>query len=183
MTIRFTSLTAALLVVSFTAPSIAQETIPVGPQALMGVAIGTEAEAAISKFKRALGRGKDSGWIDGCEFNGVKERYLTWGGLTASFEETQYFGYVFNNWSYALDGETNMARPGGPTAEQIVLPKGVHLGDSFSGAAQVYGFEPALDDVFGIGIYSGRFFEMMTSSDDLNGPIAEVAVPHFSYCE
>lgn len=176
-------LAAAFIVSSLVAPSVAQEPISVGPQALMGVAIGSEAETAVSKLKAALGRGNDSGWIDGCEFNGVKERYISWGGLTAAFEETEYFGNVFINWSYALNTQTNTAKRGGPAVDQIMLPKGVNIGDRFSDVAQIYGFEPTLDDVFGIGIFRGRHFEMMTSSEDLNGPITEVAVPHFSYCE
>lgn len=183
MATRLTSLAAALIASSFVAPSIAQESIPVGPQALMGVIIGAEAEAAVTELQAAFGDGNDSGWIDGCEYNGVKERYITWGGLTAAFEETEYFENVFINWSYTLNRETYLAKLGGPTVEQIVLPKGVQLGDRYSDAAKAYGFEPVVDDVFGIGIYSGRYFEMFTASDDLNGPIIEIAVPHLSYCE
>lgn len=183
MTTKLTTLLGAVFVWTFTIPSFAQETIPVGPQALMGVPIGTEAETAVSELKRVFGEGDDSGWIEGCEFNGVKERYVKWGSLTVAFEETENFGNVLINWSFALDRETSMAKPGGPRSEQIVLPRGVHVGDRFSDVAKLYGFEPFLDDVFGIGIYKDRFFEIMTASDDLNGPIAEVAVPHFSYCE
>lgn len=183
MLIRFTSLIIALSLGSFATATTAQETITIGPQALKGVPIGSDANVAIPKLKMIFGRGNDSGWIDGCEFNGIKERYVTWGGLTASFEETEYFGNVFVAWSYALNTETNRAKRGGPTVDQIELPMGVHVGDRFSDVAQIYGFEPTLDDVFGIGIYRARYFEMITASEDLNGPIVEVAVPHFYYCE
>lgn len=183
MATKLTSLAATLIAGSFVAPSIAQESIPVGPQALMGVIIGAEAEEAVIELKATFGDGNDSGWIDGCELNGVKERYITWGGLTAAFEETKYFGNVFINWSYTLNRQTNLAKLGGPMLDQIILPKGIQLGDRFSDAAKAYGFEPVVDDVFGIGIYSDRYFEMFTASDDLNGPIIEIAVPHLSYCE
>lgn len=183
MTTKLTTLLGAVIVGTLATSSLAQETIPVSPQALIGVAIGTEAEIALAKLKRVFGEGDDSGWIDGCEFNGVKERYVRWGSLTAAFEETENFGNVFINWSFALDRQTNMAKPGVPKIDQIKFPLDVKVGDRFPDVAKIYGFEPFLDDVFGIGLYKDRFYEIMTSSDDLNGPMAEVAVPHFSYCE
>jgi hypothetical protein len=177
------ALTIPFLVHSVAVQAVAQGEILVGPQALMGVPIGTEAEAAVAGLVAALGPAEDSGWIDGCELNGVRERYLAWGGLTAAFEETSEVGNVFVNWSYALDRETGAVIPGGPAPDAIVLPKGLHPGDAFSAAAAAYGFDPMVGEMFGIGIYANQYFEMMTATDDLDGPIASVAVPHFSYCE
>jgi hypothetical protein len=161
----------------------AQTTIQVGPQSLFGVSIGTDAEIAVLKLQTVLGQGDDSGWIDGCEFNSVQERYLRWGGLTAAFVEQETSRYLFTNWTYSLNFETGETTPGGPSKTDILLPKGVRMGDSFSSTGGIYGFKPVVDDVFGVGIYSGEHFSMMTSDSNLDGPITEIAVPHFLFCD
>jgi len=183
MTFRQILLATVLIFGGIATFANAQSTIAVGPQSLMGVAIGTEAESAVAALTAKLGAGDDSGWVDGCEFNGVKERYISWGGLSASFEETSELGNVFINWSYGIDHETGGSIPGGPTVDQIMLPRGIKMGSKFSNASNAFGVDPMVDDVFGIGIFSGQYFEMMSADDDLNGPVAQVAVPHFSYCE
>jgi hypothetical protein len=175
----------AALIVSFGTTSMAQSTITVGPSALFGVAIGTEAESAATALKKQLGPGDDSGWVDGCEFNGIQERFIQWGSLSAYFEVTPDRGKVLVNWSYGLDYESGDARPGGPLVSQIDLPNGVKMGkgSNFATAVRNYGGEPFVDDVFGVGIYNGTGFSLMTKDDNLNGPIDQVAVPHFMYCE
>jgi hypothetical protein len=175
----------ALTVLSATSfgPASAQITIPVGPQSLFGVSIGTDAEVAVLKLQTVLGQGDDSGWVEGCPFNGVQERYLRWGGLTAAFVEQETSGYLFANWSYSLNFETGESTPGGPSKTDILLPNGVQMGDSFSRTGRIYGFKPVVDDVFGVGIYSGEYFSMMTADSDLDGPITEIAVPYFLFCD
>ena len=175
-------LATAALAASLTTAAMAQTAIPVGPAALLGVAIGSEANSAATALKAQLGPGDDSGWVDGCEFNGVQERFITWGGLTTYFEVTDQ-GPVLINWSYGLDYDTGGARPGGPMLSQIQLPGGIAMGSNFASAVRSYGGTPKVDDVFGVGIYDGNGFSLMTKDDNLNGPIDQVAVPYFSYCD
>ncbi len=172
----------AALAASLTTSAMAQTPIIVGSKAILGVGIGSEANSAATSLKALLGPGDDSGWVDGCEFNGVQERFITWGGLTVYFEVTDR-GPVLINWSYGLDYDTGRARPGGPEISQIKLPKGVTMGSNFTTAVRSYNGTPVLNDVFGVGIYDGDGFALMTKDENLNGPIDQVAVPYFIYCD
>ncbi len=159
-------------------------TIDVGAPELLGAAIGSDAETAIGILTGALGPPTDdSGWGEGCPLDGVDERYVNWGGLGAQFEISGAGDEVFVRWTYRLDFETGAAIPGGPAPDQIVLPDGIAMGDPFSSAAAAYGFTPSVDEIFGIAIYIGNTFTLLTSEPSVDAPITEIYAPIVRFCE
>lgn len=159
-------------------------TIDVAAPELLGAAIGSDAETAIGILTGVLGPPTDdSGWGEGCPLDGVDERYVNWGGLGAQFEISGAGDEVFVRWTYRLDFETGAAIPGGPAPDQIVLPDGIAMGDPFSSAAAAYGFTPSVDEIFGIAIYIGNTFTLLTSEPSVDAPITEIYAPIVRFCE
>ncbi len=158
--------------------------IAVDAPELLGAGFGSDAETAIGILTGVLGPPTDdTGWGEGCPLDGVDERFVSWGGLGAQFEISQAGDEVFVRWTYRLDFATGAAIPGGPTPDQIVLPDGIAMGDPFSSAAAAYGFDPSVDEIFGIAIYSGNTFTLLTSEPSVDAPITEVYAPIVRFCE
>lgn len=152
-------------------------------ETLLGAAFGGADADVVAHLAEVLGQPTDdSGVVDGCELNGVRERFVSWGSLTAHFEEEDGV-MVFRRWMYELDAETGMAMEGGPPAEAIVLPEGIVMGDPFEKAARAIGFEARIDDVFGIAMHLGDRLSLLTDGDRLDGPITTVGVPSVAICE
>ena len=179
---------AGLLLLCLAAvPALAGSPIPVGTDTLFGARLGMSEAEAVPILTAELGPGEDTGWIEGCPLDGIDVRWLGWGGLTAQFEETDDDGRVFSRWTFGLDRQTGEAIPGGPVPERIVLPGGVRMGDRFSAAATAWGFEPKVDDVFGIAYHfaeaAAGTFAIVTSEASIDAPITEVGTPGIPFCE
>lgn len=173
----------ALLALLFLASPAAAAEIPVGGKDLFGAAFGSGDDETVATIRGVLGEPtEDTGRIAGCELNGVDERYVSWGGLTAQFEENEG-RMVFMRWVYQLDWETGKPIAGGPAPGQIVLPGGVRIGDPFSKAARAWGFKPEIDEVFAVAMYFTPEFGIMTRDPDIDAPISEVGTPGFAFCE
>ena len=158
--------------------------IEAGGDNLFGAKFGAPVDEALPRLIEALGQPtEDSGRIEGCPVNGIDERYVDWGGLGAQFYADESGKLVFERWTYRIDAETGGAIAGGPTPDQIVLPKGIRMGDPYRKAADTWGFKAEVDEVFGIAWYFGSEVAIMTADENLDGPIVEIGVPTIGACE
>jgi hypothetical protein len=158
--------------------------ITAGGDNLFGAKFGAPVDQVLPVLIEKLGEPtEDSGRIEGCPVNGIDERYVDWGGFGAQFYADQNGNLVFERWTYRIDAETGEGITGGPTPDQIVLPKGIRMGDPYTKAAEVWGFKAEVDEVFGIAWYFGRDVAIMTADERLDGPIVEIGVPTIGACE
>lgn len=176
------SLLLALMLVA--SPLAAAElTITVDGETLLGAAFGGTDKDVVAQLEEVLGKPtEDSGVINGCELNGVRERFVSWGSLTAHFEEEDG-AMVFRRWMYEIDPESGEALEGGPPPEAIILPEGIRIGDPFDRAARALGIEARIDEVFGIAMHMGERFSLLTDSERLDAPITMIGVPSVALCE
>jgi len=180
------ALVLSLLACLATTPSLAGggPAIPVGTGEILGARIGSGEEQALAILKQSLyGPSEDTGRIEGCPLDSIDVRWVTWGGLIVQFEEQEDGTLSLARWTYRLDPETGRSIPGGPAPHQIKLPGGVNMGTRFSDAARIYGFEPMVNDVFGVAMHFAETFAIMTREASIDAPIMEVGTPGIGFCE
>ena len=158
--------------------------LEVDREGLFGARFGAPVDQVLPVLIEMLGAPtEDSGRIEGCPVNGIDERYVDWGGFGAQFYADANGKLVFERWTYRLDVEAGRAIEGGPLPEQVVLPKGVRIGDPYTRAAKLWGFSAKVDEVFGIAWHFARDVAIMTADENLDGPIVEIGVPTIGACE
>jgi hypothetical protein len=157
-------------------------TVHVGQLDLGGVAIGTDATAAISALNAWFGSSHDTGWIEGCPFGGAQsERTLTWGGLAALFvdaADTQTFDY----WTYEVDFATGAVIPGGPQLDEVLLPNGYDMTAAFDTVVRADSGGPTTDEVFGRPFYGGFDF-VLWGAGGVGDRINAVGTPRIRFCD
>ena len=116
----------------------------IGPNAaLLGVAIGAEADDAMSMLAAAIGEPDfDTDWYVGCPLDGdeLNERLVQWGDLNVYFE--RFDGTEkFRAWGYDL----RIVEGGYPEIDLIELPGGSRMGDPVNVVAAAAGFDVVYD--------------------------------------
>lgn len=156
-----------------------------GQPSLFGVPLGAGTDTAVAYFTAVYQPpGSDTGWIEGCPLDGLgdNERVITWGGLTVTFYRDDVGDY-FESWRFSIDPDSLEAEPGGPAVDDVVLPGGWVLGDSFADVVSDYGAEPTVDEVFGVPLYFDDALVLIGAGPDVDGPVIEVGTPTVAFCE
>ncbi|MEM7285235.1 MAG: hypothetical protein AAF480_02705 [Actinomycetota bacterium] len=153
----------------------------IGPDApLLGVAVGSDATAAMASLATAIGEPDfDSGWYVGCPLDGdaLDERLVQWGDLNVYFDRSDG-AEVMRAWGYDL----RIVDGGFPELEMIELPGGARMGDPVNEVAAAAGLEVRYDDLFDINRVGESGYEILADAPP-GAPVWGVFVPGIPTCE
>ena len=153
----------------------------IGPNAaLLGVAIGAEADDAMSMLAAAIGEPDfDTDWYVGCPLDGdeLNERLVQWGDLNVYFE--RFDGTEkFRAWGYDL----RIVEGGYPEIDLIELPGGSRMGDPVNVVAAAAGLDVVYDELFDINRVGVAGFEIVSDAPP-GAPVWGAFVPSVPACE
>lgn len=161
----------------FVAGSLELTAVADGP--LLGVALGTPGDAAISSLTAALGPpDRDTGWNEGCPLDGGgdNERLVVWGWVSAHFgRDDDGQGQLI---AWRVVGDENATNKN----VTVTLPGDVLLGAPISEVGTAAGVAPVVDDVFGI-VRVDSNPQVFAEGSSFSAPSDDVWVPGALFCD
>lgn len=147
--------------------------------ALLGVPIGTAADAALDALVAAIGTPDfDTEWYVGCPLDGddLDERLVQWGDLNVYFDRSGG-PELMVAWGYDL----RIVDGGFPEIDRIELPGGSRLGDPVDDVAAAAELEVVYDEVLDLNRVGEPGYEILSEAPS-NAPVWGVFVPAVPVC-
>ncbi len=148
---------------------------------LLGVALGTETEAALAQLTSLIGSpDEDTGWYVGCPLDGddLNERLVQWGDLNVYFDLFDGDAGVLRAWGY----DVRVVAGGFPEPELVMLPGGSRLGDPINQVAVAAGLAVRYDETFDINRVGDPGYEIVSDAPP-GAPAWGAFVPFVPSCE